>query len=102
MLLSVPGGKSSLALPETVTRPSLVGCLNWRCPPRLGTRYQPSFCNSFKTALTFMPVRIADHCQRTNARPSGPELLAKPEPNLLNRSDRPRERQTDFGTEDHL
>jgi hypothetical protein len=30
MLLSVPGAKSSDGLPVIVTRPSFVGCLNWR------------------------------------------------------------------------
>ena len=30
MLLNVPGAKSSLGLPGTVTRPALLGCLNWR------------------------------------------------------------------------
>ena len=29
-------------IPDTVTRPGFVGCLNWRWPPFAGTRYQPS------------------------------------------------------------
>jgi hypothetical protein len=31
----VPGAKSSLGLPATVTRPGSLGCLNWRWLPRV-------------------------------------------------------------------
>ena len=37
-LFSVPGGKSSLGLPETVTRPGLIVCLNCRWLPLVATR----------------------------------------------------------------
>src|SRR4029078_4297406 len=33
MLFIVAGARSSLGLPEIVTRPLFVGCLNWRCLP---------------------------------------------------------------------
>src|SRR5579864_696844 len=42
ILFSVPGAKSSLGFPATVTRPGFVRCLNWRWLPRVPTRYQPS------------------------------------------------------------
>src|SRR5207253_3836538 len=42
ILFKRPGGKSSLGLPGTVTRPRFVGCLNWRWLPRVATKNQPS------------------------------------------------------------
>ena len=54
MLFKVPGAKSSLGLPGTVTRPALVGCLNWRWLPRVVTRNQPSLSSIRSTSLTFM------------------------------------------------
>ncbi len=54
ILLSVPGARSSLGLPGTVTRPALDGCLYWRWLPRVAARNQPSSSNSRSTSLTFM------------------------------------------------
>ncbi len=42
MLFNVPGGRSSLGFPATVTRPTFLECLNWRWLPSVATRYQPS------------------------------------------------------------
>jgi hypothetical protein len=58
MLFNVPGGKSWLGFPDTVTRPGFVGCLNWRWPLRARTRYQPSAFNNFRTCRTFIPGSI--------------------------------------------
>src|SRR6266542_3618499 len=41
MLLRVPGARSSLGFPGTVTRPGLEPCLNWRWLPFVATRRQP-------------------------------------------------------------
>jgi hypothetical protein len=50
----VPGAKSSLGLPATVTRPGLLGCLNWRWLPRVDARYQPSSPNMRNMSDTFI------------------------------------------------
>jgi hypothetical protein len=42
ILFSVPGAKSSLGFPATVTRPSFVACLNCLWLPRVAIRSQPS------------------------------------------------------------
>lgn len=44
---------SSPGCPLTVTRPSFVGCLNWRWLPRVTTRYRPSRSSIRMTSLTF-------------------------------------------------
>src|SRR5262245_40404965 len=59
MLASVPGGIVSLGLPETVTRPGLVGCLNWRWPPLAFTCTQPSERSRRNTSRTFMAAVYA-------------------------------------------
>jgi hypothetical protein len=41
MLFKVPGAKSSLGFPGTVTRPGLLACLNCRWLPLVATKYQP-------------------------------------------------------------
>jgi hypothetical protein len=43
ILFNVPGAKSSLGLPATVTRPGLARCLNCRWLPFVVTKYQPSW-----------------------------------------------------------
>jgi len=60
ILLSVPDAKSSLGLPDTVTRPGLIGCLNCRWLPRVACKYQPSSCNNRRTSDTF--ITEAYHC----------------------------------------
>jgi len=52
MLFSVPGARSSLGFPATVTRPFFVGCLNCRWLPLVAAKYQPSFCKSRITSRT--------------------------------------------------
>ena len=42
LLFRVPGAKSSLGFPGTVTRPGLLVCLNCRWLPRVDTWNQPS------------------------------------------------------------
>ncbi len=53
MLFSVPGANSSLGLPGTVTRPGLIGCLNWRWLPFIATSAQPSSASKRSISLTF-------------------------------------------------
>src|SRR5579883_3185240 len=53
ILFNVPGAKSSLGLPGTVTRPGLVRCLNWRWLPRLATKYHPSSASNRNMSDTF-------------------------------------------------
>ena len=53
MLLRVPGARSSLGFPGTVTRPILESCLNWRWLPFVATRRQPSSCSIRSTSPTF-------------------------------------------------
>src|SRR5262245_23260415 len=53
MLAFVLGGKSFDSLPETVTRPGLVGCLNCRWLPRIATTAQSSFFRSRIISRTF-------------------------------------------------
>src|SRR5262245_15776207 len=55
MLANVPGGRVSLSLPDTVTRPGFVGCLNCRWPPLDLTCTQPSERSLRSTSLTFIP-----------------------------------------------
>ena len=52
-LFNVPGGRSSLGFPATVTRPGFVVCLNCRWLPLVATRYQPSSLNRASTSATF-------------------------------------------------
>src|SRR5436190_10368536 len=52
MLRSVPGGKTALGLPATVTRPGLDGCLYCRWLPLITTRYQPSASMSLSISPT--------------------------------------------------
>src|SRR5262249_54566971 len=66
MLFSVPGGTSTLNFPDTVTKPSFEGCLNWRWLPFVRTRYHPSPSNSLMTSFTFIIERIIQ-CGKTIA-----------------------------------
>ena len=50
----------SLILPDTVTRPGLDGCLNWRWPPLDLTRTQPSDLSRRSTSRTFIPKLYPD------------------------------------------
>jgi hypothetical protein len=59
ILFNVPGAKSSLGLPATVTRPGLLGCLNWRWLPRVDAGYQPSSLSFRNMSDTF--IAGADH-----------------------------------------
>lgn len=63
MLLSVPGAKSSLGFPATVTRPGLDGCLNWRWLPRVATKNHPSLWSMSNTSPTFIS-RVGDEEKR--------------------------------------
>jgi hypothetical protein len=51
--LNVPGAKSSLSFPATVTRPGFVGCSNCRWLPRVAIITQPSSANIRRTILIF-------------------------------------------------
>ena len=53
ILFNKPGGKSSLGLPGTVTRPGLLACLNCRWLPRVVTRYHPSRRRISRISETF-------------------------------------------------
>jgi hypothetical protein len=53
MLFSVPGARSSLGLPATVTSPLLSGCLNCRWLPRVRATYHPSASMIPITSRTF-------------------------------------------------
>ena len=57
ILFSVPGAKSSLFRPATVTRPRLIGCLNCLWLPRMATSIHPSFLNMLSTLETFIRRR---------------------------------------------
>jgi hypothetical protein len=52
MLRSVPGGKTALSFPATVTRPGLAGCLYCRWLPRVAAKYQLSASVSLIISLT--------------------------------------------------
>ena len=54
ILFSVPGAKSSLGFPGTVTRPGFDACLNWRWLPRVAARFQPSSASIRSISLTFI------------------------------------------------
>ena len=54
MLFLVPGATSSLGFPGTVTRPGLVGCLNWRWLPLVATKYHPSSLSIAKISEIFI------------------------------------------------
>src|ERR1700682_1726050 len=54
ILFNVPGAKSSLGFPGTVTRPGLLGCLNWRWLPRVTAKYQPSSASMRNMSDTFI------------------------------------------------
>src|ERR1700685_3527511 len=54
ILLNVPGPKSSLGLPGTVTSPGLVGCLYCLWLPRVRSKYHPSSWSIFKALRTFI------------------------------------------------
>src|SRR5262245_20184878 len=70
ILFNVPGGKSSLGFPATVTRPVLLGCLNWRWLPRVATWIQPSRRSIPSTSDTFM-TRSFPPEQATGGRRTG-------------------------------
>src|SRR4051812_30849335 len=53
ILLSVPGGRSALVLPATVTSPGLDGCLYCRWLPRVRTSCQPSASRRLIMSPTF-------------------------------------------------
>src|SRR5438094_10625894 len=55
ILVSVAGCKSLLGLPGTVTRPGLLGCLNWRWLPRIATCSHPSRRRISRISETFTP-----------------------------------------------
>src|SRR5688572_8547588 len=54
ILFSVPGARSSLGCPATVTRPGFVGCLNCMWLPRVATSNHPSSRSSRKTSRNFI------------------------------------------------
>ena len=56
MLLSVPGCKSALSLPGTVTRPVLTICLNWRWLPFVAARVHPSPSRRRMISLTVVGI----------------------------------------------
>ncbi len=72
ILLSVPGAKSSLGLPGTVTRPAFVGCLNWRWLPRVATRYQPSALEHAQDLTNFHALRVPPRSGVTTRFPLPP------------------------------
>ncbi len=57
---NVPLGMSSPGWPLTVTRPGLVGCLNWRWLPFVTTRTHPSCTRRRITSRTFTPCTLSD------------------------------------------
>lgn len=73
MLARVPLGKSRLGC-GTVTRPGLVGCLNWQWEPRRETSCQPSRIRTLMTSLLFIQfntMRIDTHAIRTTKKAAG-------------------------------
>ena len=54
ILFNVPGARSSLGFPATVTRPPFVGCLNCLWLPRVATSIHPSSLSIRSTSLTFI------------------------------------------------
>ena len=54
MLFSVPGARSSLDFPATVTGPGFEGCLNCLWLPRVATRTHPSSFSIRSTSPTFI------------------------------------------------
>lgn len=54
ILAWVPGAKSSLGFPGTVTRPFFDWCLYCRWPPRWAAGIQPSSASNRRTSETFM------------------------------------------------
>ena len=72
MLFRVPGARSSLDFPGTVTRPAFAECLNWRWLPRVATKNQPSSFSSWSTSLTFIPAAYQEPLVLvTGRRPCG-------------------------------
>jgi hypothetical protein len=57
MLLRVPGATVSLGLPDTVTRPGLVGCLNWRWLPAARHAIPTGFVQLFQNLANFHPPK---------------------------------------------
>src|SRR5438874_12508992 len=55
ILFSVAGCKSLLGFPGTVTRPGLLGCLNWRWLPRITTCTHLSSRRISRISATFTP-----------------------------------------------
>ena len=58
MLFHVPGGRSSLGLPGTVTRPGLTGCLNCLWLPLIRTSRHPSASIIRMASLTLGITRL--------------------------------------------
>lgn len=54
VLPKVPGARSSLGLPATVTRPGFAECLDWRRLPLVATRNHPSSASNLRISLTFI------------------------------------------------
>ena len=54
ILFNVPGARSSLGFPATVTRPGFEGCLNCLWLPRVATRVHPSSLSIRSISLTFI------------------------------------------------
>src|SRR5688572_20092539 len=73
---SVPGAKSWLGLPGTVTRPGFDRCLNCRWLPRVATRYQPS-------SATIEGCRKPSSSQRTTGNSRGIQRRFGRRPHLL-------------------
>src|SRR5436190_8682748 len=70
---------SSPSWPLTVTRPSLVGCLNWRWLPLVTTSVQPSSCSIRITSRTFTRLQYQMHNPRPLFGAAEPECsLMKP------------------------
>lgn len=61
ILIKVPGAKSSLGLPATVTRPFFDGCLNCRWLPRVATRNHLSLSKILSTSQTFIAQETHSH-----------------------------------------